>query len=142
MRRIAFVAGVLALGFAIAGTGVRAQSKEVDLDATMKKVGPAFAALRKSIEGTDANLAKANTAVLKAAFADAEKFFESRDKHDAHQWANDAGQVVASIDTAVAAGKWDDVKASAGNLGKVCQTCHTAYREKAEDGTYRMKPGN
>jgi cytochrome c556 len=142
MRRIALVAAVLALGFAVAGSDVQAQSKEVDLDATMKKVGPAFAALRKSIEGMDANLAKENTAVLKTAFADVERFFEAKDKHDGHQWASDALTAVGSIDTAVAAGKWDDVKASAGNLGKACQTCHTTYREKAEDGTYRMKPGN
>jgi len=46
MRRIAFVTAVLALGLAVAGADVRAQSKEVDLDATMKKVGPAFAAVR------------------------------------------------------------------------------------------------
>ena len=78
----------LAFGFAVAGAGVAAQSKEVDLDATMKKVGPAFAALRKSIESMDANLAKQNTAVLKTAFADVEGFFEAKGKHDAHQWAS------------------------------------------------------
>ena len=142
MRRMALVSGMLALGMAVAGTGLGAQSKEVNLDATMKKVGPAFAGLRKSIEGMDANVAKGSTATLKAAFADVETFFEAKGKHDAHQWANDARKVVDSIDTAVAGSKWDDVKASAGNLGKACQTCHTAYREKAEDGTYRMKAGN
>jgi cytochrome c556 len=108
----------------------------------MKKVGPAFAGLRKSIEGMDASLAKENTAVLKVAFTDVEKFFEARGKHDAHQWAGDARKAVDSIDTAVAATKWDDVKASAGNLGKACQTCHGTYREKAEVGTFRIKPGN
>jgi cytochrome c556 len=142
MRRIAFVATVLALGFAVAGAGAAAQSKEVDLDATMKKVGPAFAALRKSVESMDVNLAKQNTVVLKTSFADAERFFEAIGKHDAHQWASDALKAVETIDTAIAASKWDDVKASAGNLGKVCQTCHNTHREKAEDGTYRMKPGN
>ncbi len=71
MRRIAFMAPGLALGFAVAGAAVGAQTKDVDLDATMKKVGPAFAALRKSIEGMDANLARENTAILRTAFADA-----------------------------------------------------------------------
>lgn len=142
MRRIALVAGIFALGLAVAGTGLGAQSTEVDLDATMKKVGPAFAGLRKSLEGMDANVAKENTAVLRAAFADVEKFWDARGKHDAHQWAGDARTAVESIDAAVAGSKWDEVKASAGTLGKVCQTCHGAYREKAEDGTFRMKPGN
>jgi cytochrome c556 len=142
MRRIAFVSGMLAFGLTLAGTGLGAQGNvPSDLDATMKKVGPAFAALRKSIEAMDAKMAQENTAILRTSFADAERFFESKGKHDAHQWANDAGKLVASINTAAAGSKWDDVKASAGNLGKICQTCHTAYREKAEDGTYRMKPG-
>ena len=142
MRRIALVAGMFVLGAAIVTTGVRAQTKEVDLDATMKKVGPAFAALRKSIEAMDAKMAKEQTEILEKSFDDVEKFFESKGKHDGHQWASDAKKVVDTIEKAAGDSKWDEVKASAGSLGKTCQTCHTAYREKAEDGTYRMKPGN
>ena len=142
MRRTALVAGIFALGLTVAVTGLSAQGKEIDYDAVMKKVGPAFGGLRKSIEAMDATVAKENTAVLKTAFADVEKFWEARGKHDAHQWASDARKALDSIDTALAGSKWDEVKASAGNLGKTCQTCHTAYREKAEDGTFRMKPGN
>ena len=142
MRRIALVTGMFVLGVAIATAGLRAQSKEVDLDATMKKVGPANAALRKGLEAMDAKLVTEQTAVLRTAFADVERFFEARGKHDAHQWATDARKAVDAIAAASAASKWDEVKASAGNLGKICATCHGAYREKAEDGTYRMKPGN
>ena len=142
MRRIALVTGTFVLGLAMFTTGLRAQSKEVDLDATMKKVQPAFMATRKALEGMDANVVKEQTAILRTAFADAEKFFESKGKHDAHQWASDARKTVDAIAAAAAGSKWDEVKASLGNLGKTCQTCHTAYREKAEDGTYRMKPGN
>lgn len=142
MRRIAVVTGMFALGLTLVATGLRAQSKEVDLDATMKKVGPAFMAIRKGIEGMDANIVKEQTAILRTSFADAERFFEAKGKHDAHQWANDARKTVDAIAAAAGDSKWDEVKASAGNLGKTCQTCHTAYREKAEDGTYRIKPGN
>ena len=39
----------------------------------------------------------------------------------------------------MAAGKWDDVKTGATNLAQVCQTCHTAHRERLEDGSYRIK---
>ncbi len=142
MRRIALVTGLFVLGLAVATSGVRAQSKPVDLDATMKKVGPAFAALRKSMEAMDSKIAKEQTEILEDAFDDAEKFFEGRGKHDAHQWASDAKKTVAAIEKSAGDSKWDEVKASIGNLGKTCQTCHTAYREKAEDGTFRMKPGN
>ena len=46
---------------------------------------------------------------------------------------------VARIDQAVAAGKWDDVKTSTASLNQMCQTCHTAYRERLEDGTSRVR---
>jgi cytochrome c556 len=141
MRRIAVLAGVFALGLAVAGTVLGAQSKEVDLDATMKKVGPAFGAIRKGVEAMDAKVTQENATVLTTAFADVEKFFEAKGKHDAHGWAGDARKAAMAIQTAAGGAKWDDVKASAGNLGKVCQTCHTAYREKAEDGTFRLKAG-
>ena len=142
MRRMAVVAGLFVCGVMLSVAGLRAQSKEVDLDATMKKVQPAFGAVRKSIEAMDAKMASENATILKTAFGDAAKFFEAKGKHDAHGWAMDAQKVADTIATAAAASKWDEAKASAGNLGKTCQTCHTAYREKAEDGTYRMKPGN
>jgi cytochrome c556 len=141
MRRIALVTGVFVLGLVLATSGVRAQSKPADLDATMKKVGPTFAALRKSMEAMDAKAAKEQTETLENLFDTVEDFFESRGKHDAHQWASDAKKAVDAIETAAGDSKWDDVKASVGNLGKICATCHGTYREKAEDGTFRMKPG-
>jgi cytochrome c556 len=143
IRRFAVVAGLFACGLLISLTGLSAQAKkEVDLDATMKKVQPAFGALRKSIEAMDAKMAADNVAILKTAFTDTAAFFEARAKHDAHGWATDAQKVADQIAAAAAASKWDEVKASAGGLGKFCQTCHTAYREKAEDGTYRLKAGD
>jgi cytochrome c556 len=141
MRRIALVTGMFVLGFALATSGVRAQSK-VDLDATMKKVGPAFAALRKGMESMDATTTRTQSETLEKLFDDVEDFFESRGKHDAHQWASDAKKAVDAIEKAAGDTKWDEVKASVGTLGKVCATCHGTYREKAEDGTFRMKPGN
>lgn len=141
MRRIALVTGMFVIGLATASSSARAQSK-VDLDATMKKVGPAFAAVRKGMEAMDATVVKTQTETLEKLFDDVENFFESRGKHDAHQWASDAKKAADAIEKAAGDSKWDDVKASVGNLGKICATCHGTYREKAEDGTFRMKPGN
>ena len=141
MRRIALVTGMFVLGLVLVMSDVRAQSK-VDLDATMKKVGPAFAAVRKGMDAMDATTTKAQSETLEKLFDDVEDFFESRGKHDAHQWASDAKKLADAIDKAAGDSKWDEVKASVGNLQKTCATCHGTYREKAEDGTFRMKPGN
>jgi cytochrome c556 len=105
----------------------------------MKQVGSANGALRKAIEGSDAKLARDNAAALKQAFSQAESFWNRKDRDDAKGWAQDARRIAESIDRAAAAGRWDEVKTHAGSLGKTCATCHGAYRERFDDGSYRIK---
>jgi hypothetical protein len=105
----------------------------------MKRVSPAFNALRKGIDGSDAAVAKENVVALKQAFAETEAFWKTKGKTDALQLAQDARKQVDSIERAVASGKWDEVKTGAADLTKVCQSCHAAYRERLDDGTYRIK---
>jgi hypothetical protein len=105
----------------------------------MKQVGPANAALRKALEARDARLTHENAAILRTAFADTGGFWRSRKRNDAVGWARDADKAVEAIERLAAAGNWDDVKASATALGQACQACHTAYRERFDDGSYRFK---
>ena len=114
-------------------------TEELALQKVMKKVAPAFAALRTSIDGSKAEAATENVAVLKQAFAETETFWKSKGKADATGWAADARKQIDLIDHAVAAGKFDDAKAPAGVLGTSCTTCHGAYRERFDDGSYRIK---
>lgn len=107
----------------------------------MKQVGPANAALRKAIEGMDAKLAQENTAVLKQAFTKVEAFWKAKRKADATEWAQEAQKHVESFERAAAGGKWDEAKASAGSLGQLCQSCHTAHRERFDEGSFRIKTG-
>ena len=115
-------------------------AEEQAFDNVMKKVGPAFAAVRQADVST-ADATKENTAVLKQAFADAEAFWKTKGKTDAIQWAQDARRQVEAIERATAAGKWDEVKTTAGTLGQACQSCHAQYRERFDDGSYRIKTG-
>jgi len=115
--------------------------QEEAYDKVMKRVGPSFAALRQAMGASDAAQMKKETDVLKQAFSDVEGFWKTRAKADATQWARDARKNVEAIDRAAAGGKWDDVKTSVGTLGQACQTCHAAYRERFDDGTFRIKTG-
>ncbi len=115
--------------------------QEEAYDKIMKKVGPANAELRKGMEASNADLTKQNAAILKQAFGETASFWRSQNKPDAVQWAQDARKIADSIERAAADGKWDEVKASAGNLGKTCQSCHGIYRERFDDGTFRIKAG-
>ena len=105
----------------------------------MKQVGPANAALRKALEAKDGKLAHENAAVLRNAFAETGGFWRSRKRSDAVGWARDADKAVEAIDRLAAEGSWDEVKASVTALGQACQACHTAYRERFDDGSYRFK---
>jgi cytochrome c556 len=111
---------------------------EQAFDNIMKKVGPAFAAVRQA-DASNADATKENTAVLKQAFADTENFWKTKGRADATQWAQDARKHVDAIDHAAAAGHWDEVKSMATTLGQACQSCHTAYRERFDDGSFRIK---
>jgi cytochrome c556 len=105
----------------------------------MKRIGPAFAALRRGIEGSDADVAREQTGVLKQGFVEAEAFWKKRGTADAVQLAQEARKLVESVDRDAASGQWDDVKTSAGSLGQTCQKCHAAYRERFDDGTSRIR---
>jgi hypothetical protein len=105
-------------------------------------VAPGNAALRKAMEGSDVNLLKEQTAILRKAFIDTEAFWKGRGKADAVKIAQDAHKSVDAIEAAGVAGKWDEVKTQLGTLGQTCSGCHGVYRERGEDGSFYIKPGS
>jgi cytochrome c556 len=116
-------------------------TEEEAFQKVMQKVGAANGAFRGIIEKSDQKAAQEQAATLKQAFVTTEAFFKPHGKADAIGWAQDARKTAEAIDVAAAAGKWDEVKANTTNLGKMCQTCHTAYRERYDDGSFRAKLG-
>ena len=105
----------------------------------MKQVGTANAAMRKGLEGSDMKLAAENAVILRQSFTQAEAFWKGRGRNDAVTWAQDAKKLSDTIHRAAVAGKWDEVKTSATTLGQACQSCHAAYRERFDDGSFRIK---
>jgi cytochrome c556 len=116
--------------------------EEAAFDKTMKAVGPANAAVRKGLEGSNAELVKTNTEVLKKSFVDVEAFWKARGKGDAVKFAQEARKAAELIELAAAAGKWEDVKTHVNTLGQQCAGCHGVYRERGEDGSFYIKPGS
>ena len=112
--------------------------EEQAFDAVMKKVQPAFAALRTAVGESNGEAVKTQAVVLKQAFADTEAFFKLRAKADAQKWAAEARMHAAAIEAA-SAGKWDDAKAAVSSLQQTCSSCHAVYRERQDDGSYRIR---
>jgi cytochrome c556 len=115
-------------------------AEEAAFDKVMKGVGPANAALRKGMDGSNAELVKTNTEILKKSFAETEAFWKTRGKADAMKFAADARKAAELAELAAAAGNWTDVKTHVNTLGQQCASCHGIYRERGEDGSFFIKP--
>jgi hypothetical protein len=104
----------------------------------MKTISPAFAALRGAVQASKTDDVKTNLAALAPAFAQTEAVLDGLG-HAGVAEARDANARLASLETALEAGDWEGVKMSADALNRTCQACHTAYRERQGDGTYRIR---
>ena len=116
-------------------------ANELALTEAMKTISPAFSALKAAAESSQADGVAVNAAKLKPAFAQTEAIWDGVGASSAGQWARDAQEYVESIEHEAAAGNWDKAKFAAGKLNQVCGSCHGTFRDRADDGTYRMKAG-
>jgi hypothetical protein len=115
-------------------------AEELALDKAMKTISGTFNDLRAGLEAPKAEDMKTQVATLKGAFTEAAVFFNARKTTDAMDWAQQALKFVGTMETGVAGGKFDEVKTAATGLAGLCTSCHTAHRERMDDGTYRVRP--
>ena len=116
-------------------------ANELALSEAMKTISPAFTALKAAADASQADVVAQNAAKLKPAFSKTETIWDDVGQASAGQFARDAQEYLASIERDAAAGNWDKAKFSAGKLNQVCGSCHGVFRDRADDGTYRMKAG-
>jgi len=114
---------------------------ELALSEAMKTISPAFTALRAAAESAKAAVVVENAAKLKPAFSRTETIWDGVGQGSAGQWARDAQDYTAVIERDAAAGNWDGVTFASNKLNQVCATCHATFRDRADDGTFRMKAG-
>jgi cytochrome c556 len=114
---------------------------DILLDGYMKSINPAFTALRAGIDKPDAAQVKEQVAAIKKGFTDVEAFFKVKGMADASGWAGDALKVATAMEQSASAAKWDEIKTAAGTLQQSCTACHTARRDRMDDGTFRLKIG-
>ncbi len=116
-------------------------ANELALSEAMKAVSPAFTALKAAMDASQAEGVAMNAAKLKPALSQTESIWDDVGQASAGQFARDAQEYLASIERAAAAGDWDKAKFAATKLNAVCGSCHGTFRDRADDGTYRMKAG-
>lgn len=112
---------------------------EAAFDVIMKRINPAFADIRKVVAAGGGDDAAGLASTLKQGFTETEAFWKKRDKADAVKLAADARTQAEALETAIAAGKWEEAKVAVSGMQQTCSACHSAYRQRGEDGSYRIR---
>ena len=103
----------------------------------MKTAGSNTGALKKAIDAKSTADAQAAAKTLEGVFGEVAEYWEKRgDASDAVGFAKEAQSAAKDI---AAAESLDAASASFGKLGAACKNCHAAHREKADDGTWKIK---
>jgi hypothetical protein len=105
----------------------------------MKTAGATSASLRKNLEAKSSDGAAADAKKLSETFTHVHEFFTEKKVDQAAKFAGDAQSGFEEVGKLAAAGKFDEAAAAAKTTQANCGGCHMAYREKAADGTYKMK---
>lgn len=112
---------------------------ELSFQKAMLAIQPASGELRNLLAAPDAVKIKEQTAILRKAFTEVEGYFKSKGTTEAAGWAGDVLKILANVDAAAAAGKLEELKAAGGPLQAACAQCHGVYRERQDDGSFRIK---
>lgn len=105
----------------------------------MKAVGQANKNFKGNFESKNAAAVEKDGAATAEAYKAMAGFFKARKNDDAVKWSDDAATGATGAAAAAKAGNWDKVKSEWSAVGKNCKACHDKYREKLDDGSYKIK---
>lgn len=107
----------------------------------MQQVAPTRAALQQSIEGGDSAAAAQAAMTLQGLFQEVVPIYERMNLAPAIEIANKAAAAAGEAAKAAKANNMEAAGAAHGMVQKACGGCHMQFREKAADGSYRIKTG-
>jgi cytochrome c556 len=143
MRRLLTAVTVI---IALAGSIALAQkvTSPAELDAIMKKIGPAQGVTAKALQAGDFAAAKASVATVKQALMDAENFWVMNKKDDAIAFSKDAVAKATAVEQLLNAATPDAqaILAAQKTAGGACGACHKTYREQDANMQYQLKAGS
>jgi cytochrome c556 len=112
---------------------------DLALQKIMTKLPPAQGAVRKTLDSKDIAGAKEQATILKDSFTQIETFFKAKNNAEATKWASEGKNHAEAILVNLGLNNIEAAKTSITPLGATCASCHGKYRERMEDGTYRIK---
>ena len=114
---------------------------EVAMSTHMKVINSGMGVVRGGLEKPDPAQLKEQAAALTKAFTEVETLFKSSGPAGAAPIAGEAVKLANALEAGVAGAKWDEVKTAAGSIQALCATCHGQFRDRMDDGTYRIRIG-
>ena len=112
---------------------------EADYQKWMKTVGATSGSLRKNLDAKNGDAASADAKKLKEVFEQVHIFWNKKNVDDAMMSAMQASTAFGDLASQAAAGKFDDAAATLKKATVTCGGCHAAHREKAADGSWKIK---
>ena len=105
----------------------------------MKSNNPNVASLRMNLAAKSGDAAAADAKKLQDTFAQVHAYWQKKNVSDATQFAMDAENGFKEVGQLAAAGKFDEAGAALMKTQANCAGCHMAHREKAADGSWKIK---
>jgi cytochrome c556 len=111
---------------------------EAGYQKAMKTVAGQMGALKKMDSKTGPEAAEAGMKIAHA-FGEMKAFWSGKSASDAVELASTGEKAGMELADAAKAGDADKVAASMKTIGGTCGACHGAHREKAADGSFKIK---
>ena len=112
---------------------------DLALQKIMTKLPPAQGAVRKALDSKDLAESKAQATILKDSFTQIEAFFKAKNMAEPTKWAAEGKSHAEAILVNLGLNNIEAAKTSIAPLGSTCASCHGKYRDRMEDGTFRLR---
>ncbi len=130
-------AALLSIGLLLAV--VAWSQSDMDYQKWMKDIGATCGSLKKNLGAKNGEAAAADAKKLHSDFVQVQMFFEKKHSDDAKTFAMNASEGFNKIAMQASASKFDDATATFKATTANCGGCHDMHREKAADGSFKIK---
>lgn len=133
MRHLVAIGALIALSTAAFG------QDEKEYQNWMKTTGATAGSLRKNLQAQNGEAAAGDAKKLQDIFSQVHDFWMKKKIDDATKFATNARSGFQEVAQHASAGRFDEAQATLKATMANCAGCHGAYREKADDGSWKIK---
>lgn len=144
MRRFTMIATAALVALMASAVVAQQVTAPADLDATMKRVGPASQAVGKAIASMAYADARAQLVIERQGILEAQAYFTAHKSEDGMKFAVNVLTQLAAVDALLAAPMVDQMaaQAAAKQVQGACMQCHMQFRVRDEMMNWILKPGS